>query len=141
MHSLTSATDGGEWSASRPGHFTPGGRTPCTHWTEGWVGPRNGLDTVSKRKIPSPRRDSKADHPIVQARSQSLYRVTIPDILKLSVEVEINFLEQSPTSHTTLTTFVQVRDIQFPWFLCSVLLTCRAFNLQPCNVRVMILLH
>jgi hypothetical protein len=25
MHSLTSALDGGEWSASHPGHFTPKG--------------------------------------------------------------------------------------------------------------------
>jgi hypothetical protein len=32
---LTSALDGGEWSASHPGRFTP-----CTHWTWGWVGPR-----------------------------------------------------------------------------------------------------
>jgi hypothetical protein len=27
MHSLTSALDGGEWSASHPGHF-PQGKTP-----------------------------------------------------------------------------------------------------------------
>jgi hypothetical protein len=46
MHSLTSALDGGEWSASRPGRFTP----------------RN---MVSKRKIRSPRRESNLDHPIV----------------------------------------------------------------------------
>jgi hypothetical protein len=39
-HSLTSAIDGGEWSASRPGH--------CC------VGPRAVLDAVVKRKIPSP---------------------------------------------------------------------------------------
>jgi len=30
------------------------------------VGPRTGLDAVSKRKIPSPRRDSNPNHPIVQ---------------------------------------------------------------------------
>jgi hypothetical protein len=34
---LTSALDGGEWSASRPARFTPGLRTPATHWTGGWV--------------------------------------------------------------------------------------------------------
>jgi hypothetical protein len=28
MHSLTSALDGGEWSASRPGRFTPRERAP-----------------------------------------------------------------------------------------------------------------
>jgi hypothetical protein len=29
---LTSALDGGEWSASRPGRFIPRGRAPGTHW-------------------------------------------------------------------------------------------------------------
>jgi hypothetical protein len=28
-------------------------RDPDTHWIGGWVGPRAGLDTVVKRKIPS----------------------------------------------------------------------------------------
>jgi hypothetical protein len=42
---LTSALVGGEWSASRPGRFTPG-----THWIGGWVGPRTGLD-VEMRKF------------------------------------------------------------------------------------------
>jgi hypothetical protein len=33
----TSALDGGEWSASRPGRaLTPGERTPGIHWTGGW---------------------------------------------------------------------------------------------------------
>jgi hypothetical protein len=54
MHSLTSALDGGEWSASRPGRFTARERAPGTHWIGGWVGPRAVLDAVMKRKIPSP---------------------------------------------------------------------------------------
>jgi hypothetical protein len=37
---LTSALDGGEWSASRPDRaLAPGGRTSGTHCTGGWVGP------------------------------------------------------------------------------------------------------
>jgi len=36
-HSLTSALDGGEWIASRPGRFTPRKKAPCTHWIGGWV--------------------------------------------------------------------------------------------------------
>jgi hypothetical protein len=48
---LTSAPVGGEWSASRPGRFTPGERAPGTHWIGGWVGPRAGLDNVEKRKF------------------------------------------------------------------------------------------
>jgi hypothetical protein len=46
------------WSASRPGRFTPWGRSPFTHWIGGWVGPRAGLDMIVKRKIPSPCWDS-----------------------------------------------------------------------------------
>jgi hypothetical protein len=34
------------------GRFTPTERAPGTYWTEGWVSPRAGLDTVVKRKIP-----------------------------------------------------------------------------------------
>jgi hypothetical protein len=37
---LTSALDGGEWSASRPDRFTPGERSPGTHWIGGLVGPQ-----------------------------------------------------------------------------------------------------
>jgi hypothetical protein len=48
----------GEWSASRPGRFTPRERAPDTHWIGRWVGPRTVLDTVVKRKIPSNCRDS-----------------------------------------------------------------------------------
>jgi hypothetical protein len=45
MHiSLTSALAGGEWSASRPGLFTPEERASGTYWIEGWVDPRAGLD-------------------------------------------------------------------------------------------------
>jgi hypothetical protein len=66
MHSLTSALDGGDWSASLPDSLTPRARTLGTHWIGGWVGPRAGLDTVSKRKIPNPFRESNSVHPIVQ---------------------------------------------------------------------------
>jgi hypothetical protein len=65
-HSLTSALDGGEWSASRLGRFTRRERAPGTHWIGGWVGSRAVLEAVVKRKIPSPRRESKPRTPIVQ---------------------------------------------------------------------------
>jgi hypothetical protein len=66
MHSLISEPDGGEWSASRPGRFTLRERALGTHWIGSWVGPRAGLDAVSKRKIPSTLRDSNPNHSIVQ---------------------------------------------------------------------------
>jgi hypothetical protein len=45
---LTTALVGGEWSASRPGRFTPGERAPGTHWIGVWVGPRAGPDDMEK---------------------------------------------------------------------------------------------
>jgi hypothetical protein len=49
-----------------PQPLYPKGKIPGTHWVGGWVDPTVGLDTVVKRKIPSPRRESNPDHPIVQ---------------------------------------------------------------------------
>jgi hypothetical protein len=63
-HSLTSALEGGEWSASRPGRCTTRERAPGTHWTGGWVGSRAVLDAVVKRKISNPRRESNPRIPI-----------------------------------------------------------------------------
>jgi hypothetical protein len=34
---LTSALNGGEWSTSHPGRFTPGEIVSCNHCTGGWV--------------------------------------------------------------------------------------------------------
>jgi hypothetical protein len=51
-HSLTSALDGGEWLASRPGRFNPRKRASGTHWIRDWEGRRTVLDAVVKRKIP-----------------------------------------------------------------------------------------
>jgi len=45
----------------------PPGKKHRTHYIGGWVGPRASLDTVSKRKIPSPCWESNPeDHPIIQ---------------------------------------------------------------------------
>jgi hypothetical protein len=62
--------DGGEWSASRPGRFNPRERAPGTHWIEGWVGFRDVLDVVVKRKIPSSRWELNPKTPIVQPVAQ-----------------------------------------------------------------------
>jgi hypothetical protein len=69
-HSLTSVLGGGEWSASRPGRFTPRERAPSTLWIEGWVGPRAVLEAVVKKKVSSLRRESNPRIPIVQPAAQ-----------------------------------------------------------------------
>jgi hypothetical protein len=43
---LTSALNGGEWSASDPCHFTL-----TTHWIGFWVGPLASLDAMDRRRI------------------------------------------------------------------------------------------
>jgi hypothetical protein len=48
---LTLALAGGEWSASRPGRFTPGERTRGTSWIGGWLGPSTGLDDVENKEF------------------------------------------------------------------------------------------
>jgi hypothetical protein len=63
-HSLTSALDGDERTASRLGCFTPRERSPGTHQIGGWVGPRAVLDAMVKREIPSSRRESNPRNPI-----------------------------------------------------------------------------
>jgi hypothetical protein len=66
---LTSALAGDEWSASRPGRFTPG-----THWIGDWVNPRAGLDDAEKREfLLLPGIELRPlGRPV---RSQSLYRL------------------------------------------------------------------
>jgi hypothetical protein len=64
---LTSALDGGEWSASRLGRTLLRGKDPGTHCTGGWVGPRAGLDKEAIGKILCPCRGSNPDRPVVQS--------------------------------------------------------------------------
>jgi hypothetical protein len=73
---------GGEWSASRPGRFTPGEKAPGTHWIGGWVDPRSGLDNVEKRKFLTIQ--GLELRPLGQpARSQSLYRLSYPEVYSI----------------------------------------------------------
>jgi hypothetical protein len=48
---LTSAVGGGEWSASRPGRFTPGENAPGIHLIGSWLGLEACLEVVEKRKM------------------------------------------------------------------------------------------
>jgi hypothetical protein len=49
--------DGSEWLASHSGSFTLGEIISGTHEIGDWVGPRAGVDVVSKRNIPIPSRN------------------------------------------------------------------------------------
>jgi hypothetical protein len=79
-HSLTLTLDGGEWSASRPGRFTPSETAPGTHWIGRWVGPTICLDTVWKRRIPIPLRESNPNDPIFQSLASCYTDSAIPTL-------------------------------------------------------------
>jgi hypothetical protein len=70
---LTSALDGREQSASRPGRFTPTEDASGTHWMGGWVGLRGGQNTVEKRKIYFTCQETNHDSSVIQSVAQSLY--------------------------------------------------------------------
>jgi hypothetical protein len=56
-----------------PAALSPGERTPGTHCTGGWVGPRAGLDTEARGKILSSLLGIEPRSPGRPARSQTLY--------------------------------------------------------------------
>jgi hypothetical protein len=89
---LTSALVGGEWSASRPGRFSPGEGAPGTHCVGGWVDPRSGLDDVEKRKfLTLPGLGLQTLGP--SACSQSLYRLCYLDqnSVRVSFQATVSF--------------------------------------------------
>jgi hypothetical protein len=76
---LTSGLDGGEWSASRSGHFSPGKKAPGTHWKGGWVGPRGCLDAVEKRKSLVPTRNQTYVPPSFSPKRSRYTDLSIPE--------------------------------------------------------------
>jgi hypothetical protein len=58
--------------------FSPGERTPGTHWTGDWVGPRAGMNTEATGKILSPLPGIKPKSPSRPARSQTPYWLGYP---------------------------------------------------------------
>jgi hypothetical protein len=74
---LTSALDGGEWSASRSCCFTSGERAPGIHWAGGWVDPIVGLDGAEKKKS----WECWELNPGHNVSSQLLYQLSYPDLI------------------------------------------------------------
>jgi len=61
---LTSALDGGEWSASRPGRFTASVRDAGALLIGGWVGTRAGLvGKINFPSLPLPENESRSSSP------------------------------------------------------------------------------
>ena len=77
---MTEVLEGGEWSATPPGRILLQER-PGTHFTGGWVCPRDGLD---RRKILVPTGIRSRS---VQLVAQSLYRLSHPGGVGLFVKL------------------------------------------------------
>jgi hypothetical protein len=69
---LTSALDGGEWSALRPYRAFRPENDPYTHYTGGWMGLRAGLDTEARGKFSASAGD-RTRFPGRPVCSQTLY--------------------------------------------------------------------
>jgi hypothetical protein len=87
---LTSALDGGEWWASRPGRLTPGERAPGTHSIWVSMGPRTGLDDVESIKILLFPGLEIRTHGCA-AHSQSLHRLRYPVSLNFHDSLVLKF--------------------------------------------------
>jgi hypothetical protein len=70
---LTSALDGGDWSASCPRRFIPKEIASGIHWIGRCVDPRAGLNFTEKRKSPAGTQIG-AVHPVAHL----LYRLSYP---------------------------------------------------------------
>jgi hypothetical protein len=73
-----------------PSALPPGERAPGTHWIEGWVGPRAGLEDVEKRKFLT--LAVLELQPLgCPARSQSLYRLRYPGSTRKVFSSQLDF--------------------------------------------------
>jgi hypothetical protein len=93
---LTSALDGGEWSASRRGRFASGETAHGIHWIGGWKGRRADLDTVEQRRISLP---CHKLNPGRSARRQSLYWLSY-----LGSHIHVPYLHLPIYTHVTMYT-------------------------------------
>jgi hypothetical protein len=69
---LTSAIDGGEWSASRFSFFNSGERTADAHWVRGCVGPKTSQDAVEDIAAYSSYQESNPGHEILSPSQYQL---------------------------------------------------------------------
>jgi hypothetical protein len=73
---LTSVINRCERSASRLCRFSPGKTASVTHFAGDWLGPREGLNIMERRKNPC--WESNPDPKVIQLVAQSLYRLSYP---------------------------------------------------------------
>jgi hypothetical protein len=91
-----------------PPRFTPGERTPGTHWEGGWEGPRAGLDTEATGKIIFICPGSNLDHPVVQsvARHYTNWASPAPQYKKSSGNILSHLINKNHTKMIYISSFM-----------------------------------
>ena len=107
---MTAALEGGEWSAARPGRTLPPGKTWYPFYRRlGWAPGPVWTDGKSR-----PHWDSIPDRP---ARRQSLYRLSYPDHIILTVSaLEEPYLLSESDNFTPTNPLVTTVYIQQEWY-------------------------
>jgi hypothetical protein len=112
-HSLTSALDGGEWSASRTGRFTPRERAPGTHWMGGWVCSEPFWKRWRREKFPALAGNRKnPDRPPV-AQRYKINSITYSKVIMSRNNVRSDCICRCMRTFSTLPSYVKLQL----WFL------------------------
>jgi hypothetical protein len=86
----------------------PSGKRPGTLCTEGWLGPRAGLDGYGKSR---PNRESIPDRPIrsTECECPSFYGSCLKNsYIYIYIYIYIHYSLKPPTMHTTMPYFLEV---------------------------------
>jgi hypothetical protein len=82
---LTSALNGGEWSASLSARFNAGKTAPHIHWIGGWVGLKAGLDALEISLAPAGNRTPA----IIPTEISRLPKYSLKKECKLKVKLSL----------------------------------------------------
>jgi hypothetical protein len=88
--SLAPAPDGGSGQRQAPAALYPRERTPRTHCTGGWMGPRAGLDTEGRGKILCLCWGSNLDRPVLQSLARYYTDWATPAFYTFSILVSMS---------------------------------------------------
>jgi hypothetical protein len=95
---LTSALDGGEWSDSHPGRFTPRKRATGTHCLGGWVGPRAGLNAIEKNTAPAENRTPAVQPVPISSEISRLLRCEYTETIKETAFEDVDWIHLAQAS-------------------------------------------
>jgi hypothetical protein len=99
---------GGEWSASRPGRFTPGLRVLSTNWLGGWVAPRAVWTRWWREELPSFSQPGTESRSFIQKSSHYTDRATAAPSCILSMKNQCANNWQGKLKHSLTYHFISL---------------------------------